>query len=125
MKNGKYISFWCDCWLGDTPICSQYPILYDLCIHKGISVYEVARQRWVIQIRITLPPMIRNLWDDLVIKWNNVHLVESKDEVKWSLTSNGKFSVRSLYDYMTKNDSGPSYKYIWKFAAGSPESNSY
>lgn len=74
VKNGKDISFWCHCWLDDNPICLQYPVLYDLCVHKEISVFEVASQGWVIQFKIIFPPFLRDLWYDLVAKLNNVHL---------------------------------------------------
>lgn len=114
MKNGKYISFWCDSWLGDTPLCLEYPILYDLCSNKDASVADVASSDWIVQFTIILPPFLRDLWYNLATKLNQVQLEDNRDIVKWNLTNSGKFSVKCLYDYTTKSDTGPSYKYIWK-----------
>jgi hypothetical protein len=32
LNNGRHISFWKDVWLGDNPLCSTYPILFDICL---------------------------------------------------------------------------------------------
>jgi hypothetical protein len=42
MNNGKMLVFWQDVWLEDTPLCLCYPVLYDLSLHQGVIMYEVA-----------------------------------------------------------------------------------
>jgi hypothetical protein len=58
IMNGKKVSFWLDPWLDDKPLCLSYPILYELCLNQGSSVYEVKRTEWVIQFRTRLQGII-------------------------------------------------------------------
>jgi hypothetical protein len=37
LGDGKDIRFWEDTWLGETPLSSQYPSLYNLVSHKQSS----------------------------------------------------------------------------------------
>lgn len=36
--NGRSTRFWEDWWLGSRPLKLQFPILYDICFNKNISV---------------------------------------------------------------------------------------
>jgi hypothetical protein len=48
IKDGRLISFWLDVWLDENPLCLQYPILFDLCVNKNCSVYDIAQANWVV-----------------------------------------------------------------------------
>lgn len=39
--NGNQIRFWEDSWMGNKPLCFQFPRLYDISFSKNISVAEV------------------------------------------------------------------------------------
>ena len=39
-KDGKATSFWLDTWILDRPLCSLYPVLFDMCLDKHISVHQ-------------------------------------------------------------------------------------
>jgi hypothetical protein len=41
IKNGEYVIFWLDHWLENTPLCQEYPILYDLSLNKNCSLSEI------------------------------------------------------------------------------------
>jgi hypothetical protein len=43
-----------------------------------------------------------------------VRLSEEKDELVWRWTSNRRFSVKSTYEHLTKDERGYAYKRIWK-----------
>lgn len=49
----------------------------------------------------------------MAIKLNNVQL-GGRGEALWSFSANNKFSVKSLYEHLTRSYSGPNYKLIWK-----------
>lgn len=38
----------------------------------------------------------------------------TQDEISWKWTNNGRFSVKSTYEHLTSDESGPSYSNIWK-----------
>jgi hypothetical protein len=90
LGNGKLVSFWLDVWIGDEPLCKQYPILYELCLDQNSSVFDVANNEWVLQFKVRLPPIIREQWYDLAMKLNNVTLERGNDKVvwKWSAVRN-------------------------------------
>jgi hypothetical protein len=114
INNGKLISFWTDSWLRGVPICVEYPILYELCTDQNISVSKVAQDGWAVHFRVRLSPIIRDQWYNLAQKLNEVVMNESKDAVIWKWAASRKFTVKSVYDHLTKNDNGPAFKYIWK-----------
>jgi hypothetical protein len=70
LNNGKLVSFWLDPWLDDKPLCTYYPILYDLCLNAKSSVYGVHNEGWVVPFKIILPPIIRDQWYTLAGKLN-------------------------------------------------------
>jgi hypothetical protein len=43
-----------------------------------------------------------------------VVLSEDPDEVIWKWSKNKVFSVKSVYEHLTKDDRGSSYRQIWK-----------
>jgi hypothetical protein len=41
LGDGNDIRFWEDTWLGEMPLSSQYPALYNLVSHKHVRVADV------------------------------------------------------------------------------------
>ena len=41
-------------------------------------------------------------------------LNDEPDSVSWSLSRKGKFTTKSVYDWLERDLSGPSYKWVWK-----------
>ena len=39
VRNGRITSFWLDSWLGDKPLCTSFPVLFDMCVDKHISIF--------------------------------------------------------------------------------------
>jgi hypothetical protein len=114
LNDGRSISFWFDIWMGNTALCTSYPALYDLCLEQDKSVKEMADADWVLHFKINLPPVLRVQWYELAAKLNSVVLKDGRDEVKWKWSSSKHFTVRSVYQQLTKTDNGQSYQIIWK-----------
>jgi hypothetical protein len=53
-------------------------------------------------------------WHDLVVKLVNIRLTDRSDHFKWSLNSNGQFSVNSMYQAFLDTDVVPNNSYLWK-----------
>lgn len=58
--------------------------------------------------------MIHAQWYELAAKLNEVELSEDPDVVIWNWTKNKTFSVKSVYEHLTRDDRGSSYRRIWK-----------
>jgi hypothetical protein len=58
--------------------------------------------------------IIRNQWYELAAKLNSISLNNNKDLPLWKWNVNKIFLVKSVYDYMTRNDAGVAYKRVWK-----------
>jgi hypothetical protein len=39
-RNGKMYLFWLDPWQCEEPLCLKFPVLFDLCENKNMSVYQ-------------------------------------------------------------------------------------
>jgi hypothetical protein len=114
INRGQSVSFWLDNWMGDTPLCQTYPVLYDEAINKNSSVWDVKMQGWVVRFRTRLQGVIRDQWYAHAIALNNFPLNDSKDEAYWKWTTSKKFTVKSVYEHLTRHDNGPDYKRVWK-----------
>jgi hypothetical protein len=53
-------------------------------------------------------------WNKIVDDMNNINFITDNDVVLWRFGPQGRFSVRSVYNAMTRNESGPYHKKIWK-----------
>jgi hypothetical protein len=114
VNHGKNVSFWMDNWMGDKPLCVSYPILFDLCDNPKCSVFEVKNKEWVITFRERIHGLIREQWYLLASQLNALSLGDGKDQPIWKWTGSKNFSVKSVYDQLSKDDLGPSFKRIWK-----------
>ncbi|TVU47444.1 hypothetical protein EJB05_07047, partial [Eragrostis curvula] len=111
--NGHRTRFWQDIWLEDKPLLEQYPLLHELCENKDITVAECAENGWTLSF-LNLPNILHAQWYQLASKLNEHLLSTEVDRAKWLWTPSGKFTVRSMYDHLTRNDNGLSHKHIWK-----------
>ena len=98
IKNGAQIRFWEDIWLGNRPLCQQYPQLYNMVRKKRDTVGEVlstpspnlSKRRDIIGQHLTR-------WNILVSRLVHINLTEEQDEFKWELDSTGVFTVKTHY----------------------------
>jgi len=76
-------------------------------VAQALNGEPILFRRWLCQ---ELRVQWEVIWEDA----NNFQLEDSADVVFWNLGKNGKFSVKSVYDGLTKNDCGFFHKRIWK-----------
>jgi hypothetical protein len=53
-------------------------------------------------------------WHDLVLKLSSINLTDSSDCFKWSLNSNGRFTINSMYQAFLDTNVVPNNTYLWK-----------
>lgn len=53
-------------------------------------------------------------WQKILNDMNTLNFTTEKDVVSWKFGNLGQFSVKSVYNAMTRSDSGPYHKKIWK-----------
>jgi hypothetical protein len=103
-----------DSWSEDKPLGVTYSVLFELCSNKKISVHEVWNEGWVIHFKINRQGIVKSQWYELAAKLNNVTLNETKDLPIWKWNANKQFSVKSVYEHLTRDDAGMAYKRVWK-----------
>jgi hypothetical protein len=81
---------------------------------KKSSICEVGSVGWVLEFKERLHGIIRLMWYELEGKQNNVALADASDLVIWKWIASKNFLVKSVYEHLTSDDSGPNYKRIWK-----------
>jgi hypothetical protein len=114
LNNGKLISFWKHSWLGYNPLCTIYPIMYDLCLDHNCSVADVANKGWVIDFKVRLHGIVREQWYCLAATLNNVRLNEDRDAPFWKWSNKKVFTVKSVYDHLSRGVVTPMCSRIWK-----------
>jgi hypothetical protein len=113
--DGIKTRFWEDTWLGDTPLATQYPSLYNIARTKHVLVAEVLSNMPLnIRFNRILTGDRWNSWVSLLQRLININLSDEPDSFKWNLTTTGIFSVKSMYaDYMNGHTVFLK-KYLWK-----------
>lgn len=112
INNDHLVSFWLDSLMDGIPLCQIYPILFELATYKKCSVCEVKDNDWVIQFKIGLQGKVRAQWYELADSLNTISLNIESDVTIWKWTDSKKFTVKSIYEHLIKEDSGPGYKRV-------------
>jgi hypothetical protein len=68
----------------------------------------------VVEFRERLQGVIRGQWYELAGKINNVRLSVERDIAIWKWTTNKIFSVKSVYENLSRDECGPNNNRIWK-----------
>jgi hypothetical protein len=113
VKNGKTTSFWTDSWREEGPLCTKYPILYELCTEKNISVNAFYEKGGAISFRRWLPAILHSQWESVCEAVLSSSLGKGGDEWIWKRGKNGIFSIKSLYDLLAGDDKVDSFSRIW------------
>jgi hypothetical protein len=66
VKNGRNTSFWLDTWIYDKPLCLLFPVLFELCQSKNISVHQFLSCQGQISFRRWLTPLLFQQWLGIV-----------------------------------------------------------
>ena len=66
VRNGKSTLFWEEPWLKSKPFCVLYPVLYDLCTDKGISVHQFILKHAQLYFSRWLPVTLFGPWVSLI-----------------------------------------------------------
>jgi hypothetical protein len=97
--NGTGTRFCQDIWLGKVSLAQQYPSLYNIVHHKNVIVAHVLAQTPLnISFRRLLNGNKWTSWLQLCRKLMTVNLNEESDCFVWNLTTNGLFTVKSMYE---------------------------
>lgn len=88
--------------MGDCTLATSYPFLFELCSNPDITLPEVidSQGRSVTFFR-TLTGVVKYEWQDLLQILNTFTAAAPQDHITWALESNGKFSVNSLYQFLS------------------------
>ena len=112
IKNGLKTRFWSIPWLYDEPISKITPILFTLSEQKEICVADEKSEGTSMTFRRWLPPELQSCWDMILSDVHSFDLQDSNDVILWKLEKSRKFSVKSLYNALTRSDARLSHRKI-------------
>ena len=67
-----------------------------------------------VSFRRTLAGVTRELWDHIKVVCSSVALRDENDKIKWMLTKNGTYTVKSYYRHLIENGIKYPHLYMWK-----------
>jgi hypothetical protein len=88
-------------------------VLFNEAVNQKCSVLEVKEQGWVVQFKTRLQGVMRAQLYDLESKLNRFPWHEEKDVALWKWSASKKFTIKSVYNHLTKIDDGPDFKRVW------------
>jgi hypothetical protein len=102
VHNGCKVKFWTPSWLNDSSLSAMFPALYLHNKRKNRSVAEALHNNnW---IRDLMHNLTTSLFVDYVLLWTLVDadpihpLGQIEDEITWTRTKDGIYSVKSAYE---------------------------
>ncbi|RVW78924.1 putative ribonuclease H protein [Vitis vinifera] len=110
--NGRRVKFWKDIWWGNFPLCNSFPSLYAFASSKEAWVeefWDTSGVEGVWSPRFSRP---FNDWEveeveRLLLTIRGARLSPlMEDRMRWKVTSNGSFSVKSLYNDLSSRRAG-------------------
>lgn len=123
---GDRVKFWTGRWCGDSPLQLTFPVVIEIASNKAASVASCLEQLGIEEWRSWDVRFIRrpNNWEMGVVDEflctldSNLPPTENGDRMRWKLTKNGDFDIRSFYNKLR----GPlpiifPWKGIWKVKA--------
>ena len=114
VKNGRNTSLWTDVWIRNKPLCYLYPILFYLCCEKNIFVYNFLSKQGQLQFCRWLTPLLFEQWMEVINIIYEHAFMNEEDTPIWKWNKSSRFSTKSVYEFLTKEDSGKHFKHIWK-----------
>jgi hypothetical protein len=115
VQNGTLIRFWEDKWIGDSALKDQYPNLYNIVRKKSATIAYVFSTRPLnVSFRRNLVAANLQSWHNLILRIANIHLNDQSDVFRWSLKSDGQFSVSSMYQALLDSAIIPHNSHLWK-----------
>nr|CAE04469.3 OSJNBa0029L02.10 [Oryza sativa Japonica Group] len=110
--NGRNTLFWEDNWIGGKPLAEQFRDLYNITLTKKITVADV-KQVGIDSIKFRRDVLgnkllkIKQSWSDLVLEDG------TRDTLRWNLTKDGKFTVKSFHTALKMQQVIFPHKKIW------------
>lgn len=118
VRNGRKARFWTSSWLQGMPPASLFPRLFKHSRRKNRMVAQaIENGMWIRDIAYQLNlELLRDyfaLWSLVDAQHLNLQSQE-KDEIRWTLEPNGKYSARSAYDIQFAGETESTFpKIIW------------
>jgi hypothetical protein len=115
LQRDNQIRFWKDIWIGPNTLREQYPNLYYIVRTKDDTIAKVLSTIPLnISFKRSLVEANLQSWHNLVMRIVQVHLNDRPDIFRWSLKSDGQFSVSAMYSALLDTHMVPHNIYLWK-----------
>jgi len=114
VRNGKNTLSWKDVWLYEKPPCVLLPDLFKFCEQQNILVNQVRDDLQSISFTRWLMDALLTDWQTVLDDMRKLNFTSEEDLVSWKSGTLGRFSVKSVYNAMTANYSGPYHRKVWK-----------
>jgi hypothetical protein len=108
------VRFWIDPWLNDTPLIESFPAFFDICQGQDWMFEKVIDSGMDVSFRRRMPPAMAAQWEHIKTCALAHPSSSVADGVSWSLNINGRFSTKSMYQYLERSLAGSHNKWIWK-----------
>lgn len=120
IHSGMQVSFWHDIWVGNKTLAEEFKVLckLDRSSLASVAQHMTADRSWYFDFKRPLLNEETNLLADLfmVIGTNPPELDALMDTRRWTLKSNGDFTVKSLYINIIATEGVDDFpwKFVWK-----------
>ena len=92
----------------------MYPVLYDWCRDKGLTIHDVLVRRGRLNFNRWLPPIIFENCLKIIDEAFSYNFGDGEDTITWKWNNSKIFTTKSVYDHLTAGCNVCEFKHIWK-----------
>jgi hypothetical protein len=92
----------------------MFPNLFAMCQQHDLTVFQFKSYPHLITFTRWLVDIWKESWDNILVDASQVQLCECDDIITLKFGGHGCFTMKSVYNALTSNDSGPYHKKVWK-----------
>jgi hypothetical protein len=92
----------------------MFPNLFAMCQQHDLTVFQFKSYPHLITFTRWLVDIWKESWDNILVDASQVQLCEGDNIITWKFGGHGCFTMKSVYNALTSNDSGPYHKKVWK-----------
>lgn len=114
IKSGDVARIWHDPIAGQPPLKVTYPELFSISNFPDDTIAQFRDRGLEGVFRRRLSGPLATQFGGFVKMIEETHFPDEKDKIEWAYGPKGRYTTKSMYEYLERNISGCDYRWIWK-----------
>ncbi|XP_048552830.1 uncharacterized protein LOC125533101 [Triticum urartu] len=114
INSGNLTRVWHDPWVENIILKDRFPDLFSICHDQESTLASWVTSNYDLDFRHRLTGVLGEQWAWMVMEAKKLSLSNSSDTISWAFSSRGKFTTKTMYEWLERNLASPNYNWVWK-----------